>query len=409
MRILHVFDHSLPLQSGYVSRSLSIIRSQQARGWHTFHVTTPRYLPSDQTFEMIDGVKYYRSRRVGVSTAGIRELLEMESTRRTLEEIIRLEHPDIIHAHSPVLTALPTLAASRKFNLPVVYEVRALWEDAAVDYGSTSEGTLRYKASRLIETSVMRRADRVVTLCESLRKEIAARGIPADRIAVVPNGVDADFLNSLEDGQEAARESLGLTGRFVLGFIGSFYTYEGLDLLLAAASRLSEALPNLVILLVGGGPDEHRLRGLVQKKGIDPLVRFTGRVHHSQISRYYAAADVMVFPRTRSRLTDLVTPLKPLEAMAREKPVIASDVGGHRELIEDCETGYLFSAGDLNALTGRILEVARNPKDRSRVAHNGRVFVARERIWDRVADRYAELYGQLLGQENPEGSRRFAA
>lgn len=409
MRILHVFDHSLPLQSGYVSRSLSIIRSQQARGWHTFHVTTPRYLPSDSRFEVIDGVKYYRSRRVGVSTAGIRELLEMNSTRRTLEEVIRLERPDIIHSHSPVLTAWPTLAACRKLNLPIVYEVRALWEDAAVDYGSTSEGTLRYKASRLIETSAMRRADRVVALCEPLRKEITARGIPADRIAVVPNGVDADFLDSPEDGREHTRESLGLTGRFVLGFIGSFYAYEGLDLLLAAASQLSEILPGLLILLVGGGPDEDRLRGLVEKKGIGRLVRFTGRVHHSEVSRYYAAVDVMVFPRTRSRLTDLVTPLKPLEAMARKKPIIASDVGGHRELIRDRETGYLFTADNLNALTGRILDVARNPEDWSRVAHNGRVFVERERTWDRLADRYAELYGHLLGQENPAGSRRVAA
>ena len=126
MRILHIFDHSLPLQSGYVSRSLSIIRNQQSRGWHTIHVTTPRYLPSAKKFELVDGLKFYRSKKAGLSTAVVRELLEMQTTRRTLSDVIRHERPDILHAHSPVLTVLPTIATARQFGLPVVYEVRAL-------------------------------------------------------------------------------------------------------------------------------------------------------------------------------------------------------------------------------------------------------------------------------------------
>jgi glycogen synthase len=409
MRILHVFDHSLPLQSGYVSRSLSIIRSQQARGWQTIQVTTPRYLPSAEKFEVVDGLKFYRSARVGVSTFVVREFLEIQATRRMLTDVIRQEKPDILHAHSPVLTVLPAIAAGRHFGLPVVYEVRALWEDAAVDYGATTEGALRYRASRWIETSAMHRADRVVTLCDPLRDEIIARGIPAANISVVPNAVDPEFLQPLIDAQPDARERLGLNGRFVLGFIGSFYAYEGLDLLLAAVPRLAEAIPGLLILLVGGGPEEDRLRRIVRETGIESFVRFTGRVHHTQILTWYAAVDVMVFPRKRSRLTELVTPLKPLEAMARGKPAIASDVGGHKQLIRDCDTGYLFAAEDQDAMIAKLLEVARHGDDRSRVAANGRNFVESERTWRTVVDRYAVLYEQLLARTRRTEPGRLAA
>ena len=408
MRILHVFDHSLPLQSGYVSRSLSIIRSQQARGWQTIQVTTPRYLPSAEEFEFIDGLKIYRSAKVGVSTAVVRELREIQVTRRTLADVIEQEKPDILHAHSPVLTVLPAIAAGRQFRLPVVYEVRALWEDAAVDYGATREGAFRYRASRWIETFAMRRAGRVVTLCDPLRDEIIARGIPAAHVSVVPNAVDPEFLKPL-NGEADARERLGLNGRFVLGFIGSFYAYEGLDILLAAVPPLAEAIPGLLILLVGGGPDEERLRGIVQETGIESFVRFTGRVHHTQIPAYYAAVDMMIFPRKRSRLTDLVTPLKPLEAMARGKPAIASDVGGHKQLIRDGDTGYLFSANDQNALIATVLEVAGQAEDRSRVAANGRNFVESERTWDTVVDRYAVLYEGLLSATHRAQASRLAA
>src|SRR5437588_6951451 len=125
MRVLHIFDHSLPLQSGYVSRSLSIIRSQQARGWETIHLTTPRYLPSAEKVEMVDGFKFHRSPKVGISTPVLRELLEMQVTRRALSDVVRLHRPDVIHAHSPALTAWPAIVTGRQFRLPCVYEVRA--------------------------------------------------------------------------------------------------------------------------------------------------------------------------------------------------------------------------------------------------------------------------------------------
>ena len=288
MRILHVFDHSLPLQSGYVTRSLGIIRSQRSRGWETVQVTTPRHPATAATQETFDDLKFYRTPDVGTRIPILRELLEIRATRRRLAEIVASEKPDVIHAHSPVLNVLPALSVAKQFRLPVVYEVRALWEDAAVDHGTTSERAIRYRLSRLIDTWAMHRVDCVAPICEPLRLEIIARGISADHLAVVPNAVDRSLLSSdaTQHGNEQLRKQLGVTGQTVLGFVGSYYSYEGLDILLRAGKKLQERKVQFSILLVGGGPDESRLKALANELGLAERVRFAGRVHHSEVPRY---------------------------------------------------------------------------------------------------------------------------
>jgi glycosyltransferase involved in cell wall biosynthesis len=150
---------------------------------------------------------------------------------------------------------------------------------------------------------------------------------------------------------------------------------------------------------VGGGPEEARLRSMVQKAGIERFVRFTGRVHHEEVARYYGIIDICVFPRHQIRLTDLVTPLKPLEAMARIKPIVASDVGGHRELITDSKTGYLFPAGDVDALAAMLAAVISNPGDAAKVAAQGRKHVETSLNWDVVVQRYGAVYEELLSKK----------
>ena len=396
MRVLHILDHSLPLQSGYVTRSLGIIRAQRGRGWETLHLTTPRHIGAPVTAEVIDGLTFFRTppprRRLPLA----REVSEMRNTRAAIEKLIVAEKPDVLHAHSPVLNVLPALAAGRKFDLPVVYEVRALWEDAAVDHGTTTENALRYTATRALETYAMRRSDHVVTLCEPLRVEILARGIGVERVTVVPNAVDPKrFVGDEQD--QSVRERLGLSGAKVVGFIGSFYAYEGLDLLFQALPALIRDVPDLSVLLVGGGPDEERLRSLANNPDIKTRVHFAGRVHEREVPRYYAAMDLLVYPRRRRRLTELVTPLKPLEAMAHRKPLVASDVGGHKELVRDEETGFLFQADDATALAARVAQVLSDPSELLRVASQGRRFVERERNWGAVVERYAGIYAKLIG------------
>lgn len=400
MRILHILDHSIPLHSGYAFRTLSILEQQRSLGWQTVHLTTPRHDTEYRPVETVDGWEFHRTRRPSGPLARLPvlgELAEMRATARRLAEVAASVRPDILHAHSPVLNALPTLRVGRRLGLPVVYEVRALWEDAAVDHGTARENGVRYRLSRALETRALRRVDAITTICEGLRKDIMGRGIGGDRITVVPNAVNlAEFPDSCAPDPALAAE-LGLTGRTVLGFVGSFYAYEGLHLLLGGFAQILKSMPETRVLLVGSGPEESRLRSQTAALGLGDKVIFAGRVEHAEIARYYGLMDVMIYPRIAIRLTDLVTPLKPLEAMAQRKIVVASDVGGHHELIRDGETGNLFTAGDSGALVATVLRVLGDRANWDRQRDLGRRYVEAERSWQTIATRYRPVYESLIG------------
>jgi PEP-CTERM/exosortase A-associated glycosyltransferase len=324
------------------------------------------------------------------------ELALIRSVARRIEEIVAMERVDILHAHSPVLNALACLMAARRLKLPVVYEVRGFWEDAAVSHGTATEGGVRYRITRALETFALRRSDAVTTICEGLRSDMLARGIAGDKITVIPNGVDlAEFkFGTLADPELKA--SLGLEGKTVLGFLGSFYNYEGLDLLISALPAVLKEKPDVALLLVGGGPAEPSLRELVQQLEVEQSVKFVGRVPHDRVQEYYALVDIFVYPRHSMRLTQTVTPLKPLEAMARGGIVLVSDVGGHRELVRDHETGRFFPADDVGSLSSAILELIVNAADATPMRARARRFVELERGWAKSAEGYMEAYGRAL-------------
>ena len=394
LRILHVLDHSAPLHSGYTFRTLAILREQRTLGWDTLQLTSPKQGPGEAKQETADGLTFLRT----PSRADTGLLAQMRLTAMRLEEVVADRRPDLIHAHSPVLNALPSLWVGRRTGLPVVYEMRASWEDAAVDHGSTREGSLRYRVSRSLESFALKRAAQVTTICQGLREDIETRGIPAQRITVIPNAVDVGaFRFGAEPDLQLQRE-LGLEGATVLGFAGSFYGYEGLDLLIEAARRMLPGHPTLRVLLVGGGPQEEKLKAQAAAAGLQDRVIFTGRVPHSTVQRYYELIDVLAYPRLPIRLTELVTPLKPLEAMAQGRMFVASDVGGHRELIRDRETGFLFRAGDVTALQGALEELLARRERWPQIRAQARRFVEVERTWALSVARYAEVYRRALTQ-----------
>ena len=398
LRVLHVLDHSLPLHSGYTFRTLAILREQRKLGWETFHLTSPKHTVTQALEETVDGWHFYRtpSAENGSMLPGLDEMALMRKTERRLAQVAEAVAPHILHAHSPVLNAIPTLRVGRALGIPVVYEVRAFWEDAAVDHGTTSEGSLRYRLTRRLETHALRQAAHVFTICEGLRSDIAARGIPADNITVIPNAVD---IQSFEPGgtpDDALKARLGLAGATVVGFIGSFYAYEGLDLLLTALPALLQRRPDLRVLLVGGGPQEGALKAQAQALGVADKVVFTGRVPHAEVQRYYDLVDILAYPRHSMRLTELVTPLKPLEAMAQGRLLVASNVGGHKELIRDGQTGVLFRAGSADALATAVLGLLERHDHWPALRAAGRHFVETERNWARSVARYRRPYEALV-------------
>lgn len=406
MRILHILDHSLPLHSGYAFRSVAILREQRALGWETLQLTTPRQGRAAADEERADGWTFFRTPFVPTAWSRLPAagayLDEMRATAARIEALAGDHRPDILHAHSPVLNALPALRIGRRRGIPVVYEMRASWEDAAVDHGTTRTGSLRYRASRALETFALKRADAITTICDGLRQDICARGIDAQRVTVIPNAVDAAEFRFAAPADEALRRALGLEGATVLGFAGSFYGYEGLDLLLAAAARLLPRRPDVRVLLVGGGPQESALRSQAAALGLQDRVIFTGRVDHDQVQRYYNLIDVLAYPRRSIRLTELVTPLKPLEAMAQGRMLVASDVGGHRELIRHGDNGFLFAAGDADALAHAIEDVLARRAQWPEIAARARRFIEQERSWTRSVARYAPVYARLL-ERAPRG------
>jgi PEP-CTERM/exosortase A-associated glycosyltransferase len=398
LKILHVLDHSVPLHSGYSFRTLAILRAQRARGWRTAHLTTPKHTLEGPLEETIDDLVFHRTPALGPATRlpVLHEIALINAVAQRIEAVARVERPHVIHAHSPVLNALAAFKAARRLRLPVVYEVRAFWEDAAVDLGTTKEGSLRYRLTRALETYALRRADAITTICDGLRKDMIARGLPAEKIAVIPNAVDIEHFEFGRVADVALKRRLGLEGRAVLGFIGSFYAYEGLDLLVRAMPQILAQRPDVALLLVGGGPTEDAIRTLVDQLGIGGAVRFVGRVPHSEVPNYYDLVDLFIYARHSMRLTELVTPLKPLEAMAQGRLVLVSDVGGHRELVRAGETGFFFRAGDPNALAQAAVSILASPEDWPRVRTSARRFVEGERNWTRSIAPQAKVYGQAL-------------
>jgi PEP-CTERM/exosortase A-associated glycosyltransferase len=395
MRVLHVLDHSIPLHSGYTFRTAAILREQRALGWETFHVTSPKQGKTAAAMEDVDGLRFYRSEVPAAGPAGINEWRLIRATEARLEQLARELRPDVIHAHSPVLNAIPAIRVGRKLGIPVVYEIRAFWEDAAVDHGTTSEGSLRYRATRALETWAIKRVDHVFTICEGLRRDIVARGVPETKVTVIPNAVDVEGFQLSGAPDEALKAKLGLQGKTVLGFVGSFYAYEGLDLLLDAFAAMHAGQPDLRVLLVGGGPQDANLKAQAQRLGIADKVVFTGRVPHSEVSRYYDLIDLLAYPRHSMRLTELVTPLKPLEAMAQGRIFVASDVGGHKELIRDGETGRLFAAGQVPALVATLNDMLAHRDRWPAMRTAGRGFVEDVRNWKNSVANYKAVYGRL--------------
>jgi PEP-CTERM/exosortase A-associated glycosyltransferase len=386
------------MQSGYTFRTLEILRHQRALGWDTLHVTSAKHTAATAPVETAEGLTFYRTLPTGSIAERLPVLdqgMVIHGLTRRLKKLLSEFQPDVVHAHSPCLNGIAALRAARPLGIPVVYEVRALWEDGAVDHGTARAGGLRYKASRSLETWVLRRADAVTTICEGLRNEIVGRGISPEKVTVIPNAVDVSRFNVSGERDVNLLRELGLEGARVLGFIGSFYGYEGLSLLLRALPSMVRRMPEIRVLLVGGGYEEQTLKRQAEQAGLSDKVVFAGRVPHERIQAYYNLVDVFVYPRLRTRVTEIVTPLKPLEAMAQGRALVASDVGGHRELVRHGENGLLFRADDADSLADTVIDLVRDPECAAAIRANGRRFVEAERTWKNSVARYASVYGGL--------------
>jgi len=396
-RILHVLDHSLPLHSGYSFRTRAILKAQQAAGWDVAAITGIRQYQhgqiADAETDWVEGLCFHRSCAQVKGPSPWREWREMSILTDAIVALHARWPFDILHAHSPALNGMAALQASRKLGVPLVYEIRAFWEDAAVGNGTGREGSAKYRLTRALENHVVHNADAIAVICEGLKIDLVARGVPASKITISPNGVDMDMFGVPPNLDMALAAKLGLRGVDVIGYIGSFYDYEGLDDLIAAMPHMRHEAH---LLMVGGGPMEDTLRGQAKASPVANRIHFVGRVPHEEVELYYSLIDVLAYPRKRMRLTELVTPLKPLEAMAQGRLVVASDVGGHKELIRHGDTGVLFKADDPEALAAALDTLLDSREDWHAMRQRARAFVKAERDWGANIYRYDPVYHLLL-------------
>jgi PEP-CTERM/exosortase A-associated glycosyltransferase len=412
-RVLHVLDHSLPLHSGYTFRTRAILKAQEGHGLEVRGITGQRHnLEASVTApcEEADGLIFHRTPGVPSGPAPFREMGEVEALTAAILAMADDWRPDIIHAHSPALCGAAAERAARALGVPFVYEIRAFWEDAAVGNLSGTEGNLKYRLTRALETRVARAADALFTICQGLKTDLVARGIPAGRVNVMPNGVDLSLFGDPPPRDGALASELGIApGAPVIGYIGSFYAYEGVDDLIAAMPILRQSHPDARLLLVGAGPMDAAWRAAAAALPDPDSVIFTGRVPHTAVERYYSLVDVLAYPRKAQRLTDLVTPLKPLEAMAQRRLVAASSVGGHRELITDGATGTLFAPDNPAACSAALAGLLERREDWEAIRERGVAHVRTRHDWSENARNYLSVYHLLLPRGIQGSASRAAA
>ena len=397
MKILQLFDATYPQISGYSMRSKYITDELKGMGYELLVYSSPTYPYTNRT-EYHNGVKYRHIKSKLYSVVKgipvIRELVVV-----CINVFVLLNEWDesvkLIDAHSSVLNGVSAGIIKSIKRIPFVYEIRAFWEDAAVDLGKTNESSYRYKITRGIETFVAKNADCVTVICNGLKNDLVERGISSDKIHIIKNGVDMDKFQPLEKDFTLLND-IGLSkGDCVIGFIGTFFEFEGLRLLIESLPILLNSISNIKVVLVGGGRTEEILKEMVDRNNLNNSVRFAGRVPHEEINRYYSVLDVVVYPRISKRITELVTPLKPLEAMALKKCVLASDVGGLKELIIDGKTGVLFKAGDKEDLAKKCIQLLQDAEKRKEIQNNALRYVKEERQWKSICDEYRLIFTAL--------------
>lgn len=388
-RSVYFLHFSLPYTSvGYATRSHGLIAGIRDAGYDVRPYTRPGF-PHDFKPELasaelprsdvIDGIEYRR-----LFEGGRRDSSESEyllSSADSYERVLVAERPELVHAASNYVTALPALIAARRLGLPFIYEIRGFWEITRSSRDSDFENSTRFASMRHFEGIVAREADHVFTLTSAMKDELVRRGVPAEKISLVHNGVDAERFVPIEPRQELARK-LGLPANVpVIGYVGSFVDYEGLDDLVRAAGLLSRRDVEFRLLLVGDGAVLEELRRLVREERLDERVILTGRVPHDEVEAYYSLVDICPFPRKPWEVCEMVSPLKPFEAMAMQKVVVVSSTRALSEIVSDGTNGLVFQKGNVTALADALQRLVQDTALRRRLEQTGRAWVLQNRTW----------------------------
>ncbi|MET3472409.1 glycosyltransferase involved in cell wall biosynthesis [Novosphingobium sp. 1529] len=415
-RICYMLHNSLPYATGgYATRTHGLAGGLIAAGCDVVAMTRPGFphdaLPdlADSAVpeaDVIDGVPYLRTPTP--ARTDLRYVHYIPAAARALEERYRALRPALVMAASNHLVALPALIAARRLGIPFAYEVRGFWEVTKMSREESYRATPAYQVQERLEAAIAQAADQVFTLTEPMAEELAARGVAPGRIALLPNSCDpARFAPRPRDA--ALARQLGIPADVpVIGYIGTFVDYEGLDDLAAACALLKAQGCAFRLLLVGSentsstmdGPIGAAIAAMAENSGFADWLIMPGRVPHEAVESWYSLIDICPFPRKPWPVCEMVSPMKPLEALAMEKAVVVSDVRALAEMIADGHTGLAFAKGDVPALTETLARLIADPALRAWLGRRGRAWVAAERTWRGVGESAARLLHPLLALDH---------
>jgi len=403
-RVLNVLAFGLPYSSvGYATRSHGLAIGIKHAGWDIRPYTRPCF-PYDAKPELegrplpeqddIDGITYHRI--FDFDRKGMNEVTYLHAAITSLTRVIEREQPEIVHAASNYATALPALIASRRLGVPFVYEMRGFWEVTRSSRDEAFENTPKYRFMQLFDSLVARQADHVITITTAMKEELLARGVPESKISIAFNSVDPTRFVPRPP-NKALAEKLGIPdGVPVIGYVGSFVDYEGLDDLITAAAGLRQAGRNFRLLLVGDGVALESIRTQVQSLCLDDKVILTGRVLHEEVEDYYSLVAIAPFPRKPWKVCELVSPLKPFEAMALQKAVVVSSTRALMEIVEHERTGLVFEKGNVESLRNVLDVLICQPEKRMKLGEAARNWISAERSWDTAGAIASNVYKDIL-------------
>ena len=403
MKVLHILTQSLPFIAGNTIRTSYIVKFQKYMGITPLVLTSPIQGDFSVEKEEIDGITHFRTDyplkwliKPFLRFSPVRHFFSIIALTLKAREIINSELVSIIHAHSPATCGLAGYAAARLTGVPFMSEMRGFWHLSGAIINKYSEHSIGYRIREWAEKWVATHSEHVVAIGTNLRKELERMGVDGSLITIVPNGVDPlKFTREATDDVhvEEIRNKYQLQDNTVLGYIGSSFHYEGIEFLVDAFGSIAKKITDIKLMIVGKMDSDMFTDSF--NPDISKRIIFTGAVPHSEVPDYYETMDIMCYPRMSSPLTRIVTALKPLEAMAARKAVIASDLEAFREYIEEDVTGVLFPAGAKDDFIKKAVELIQDPDKRKILGEKAYRFVCKEHEWKKLIEMYIPVYNSL--------------